>query len=115
MTKARQAFSDDRFFIVDLPFVADVLPVAATRGTQRVLSIGRRLEQLGHARYGVIFLFFDDARFDHVARSGPGDKNHAFLAARETRSAVHEFFDFETHKNSRIAQITRMTKAGRTG
>src|SRR5262249_42983685 len=87
---------------IHLPLVLEVLPMTATGGfvirTAGLLTVRGRLEDAAYPRSRVIFLLFDDFRFDQIARRSPWHEYDALLRPRESGSAVNQFFYFETHR-----------------
>ena len=97
MANPFQAFTDDRFLVVDLFVVADVLPMATPFGfvvrAVGILAIGRRLEQPGDARRRVIRLTLNNLCFNRIAGGCARNKDNALIRARQPIAAVNEFFD----------------------
>src|SRR5215813_26312 len=102
MSEPVQALPEDCFLVIHLPLVQEVLPMTATGGfvirTVGLLAVGGRLEDAAYLRRRVIFLLFDDFRFDEIARRSPWHEYDAVLGPRESGSAVNQFFYFETHR-----------------
>src|SRR5262245_31388954 len=99
-----QTLSNDRFFVIDLLRVPDVLPMTTSLRfvirSIRLLAIGRRFENLRQFCNRVIFLPFDNFRVDYVSRRRPGNKHHTLPGPCQTISAINQFFDGQLHKSA---------------
>ena len=115
---APKGFTNDSFFVIDLPAVSDVLPVAASGAfvirTVGFLAVGRRFEDLNNAGSSVVLLLSNDLDLDNIARRAPRHKDDALVSACKTSPAVYKLFDFEKHRVfSREAARTSCPAASR--
>src|SRR4029077_13403601 len=87
MADAPKGFAKDGFLVIDLPVIADVLPMTAS-GTLIVravgfLAIGRMFEDLNDPCCRVVLLLSDDLDLDHVARRASRHEDYPLIRARK--------------------------------
>jgi hypothetical protein len=101
MSQSLKSFAENRFLILNLALVADVLPVAAPGRfviwTVGLLPIGRGLQKLDQSRFCIVFLPFHDFGLDNITLCSSRHEEYTLLGSREPGATINQFFNFETH------------------
>src|SRR5260370_26506311 len=101
MPYAPERLANDRLFVIDLPGIAELLPMTTSSTfiirTVRFLPLRRRLKDFNDACGRIILFLLDDLDVNNIVGRSSRYKHDALIRARETSAAVYNFFDFETH------------------
>src|SRR5437899_250386 len=94
MSDAPKGFANDSFFVIDLPVVSDVLPMAASGAfiirTVGFLPVRRMFEHFNNPCCRIVRLLFNDLDFDNIARRAPRHKYDPLIRPRKTSPTVYE-------------------------
>src|SRR2546427_2309980 len=97
MSYAAEGFADDRFLVLDLPFVTNVLPMT-TSGCLVIRAVGllavwRRFQDFDDPCGRVVLLLRDDLHFENIPWRAPRHKHDALICTRKTESSVYQLLN----------------------